>query len=1296
MELKIYSRVGTLRMTVSPSDSSTHVHELMGENVVNASFTWPEYMQLDVNDYIELDGQRYAIRSAYQPTQKSTLEYTYNVKFYGRESETQRVKMLYLTDGNFEPKFSLDGSPAEHLQKVIDNLNRISGTNTWVLGSVISAPNQNIEYNNVFCSEALSLISEAFETEWWIEGNTLNLSRCEYGDLIELGYMKGLTELNREENANDVKFFTRLIPLGTTRNIDRKTYGFSRLQLPDRAKYVEQNTEYGLYEAVEEEAFSAIYPKRIGKVSSIRSEEKTGEDKQKFTIYYFADTTLNFNPNDYDMEGLVKHVVFQSGELNGRDFEVNYNATKKEFEIITQFPDESSQLPGGHLVPGIGDEYILYNLKMPTEYITAAEQEYKKAVDAYLAKFSVDSAIYRGNTDYIHISEKNLTLRVGRRVRLLSDKFFPATGYRDSRITKITRKLNNPAQATIECTNAVGKGRLATIESNMNEIKSVVADRLDNVVLNMLRTWDSGDPTDYNLFSSLRALKEIKQRSLSRLTDDDAKGIITFLKGALFGNYSSGPMGAGACISIDPETGQSYLEVDKALFRMKAIFTQLVIDELAHVGGSSIWSPARMKCVRVEERADAYRCYFMATDEDKTITNNFVVNDQAQKIEFNIKPGVHENVSNRYYWRLVTAVGDDYLDLSKTDCDADSDIPEAGDEICQLGHRTDKDRQNAIIISSYGPDAPSLKQYAGINSYSLAGKEVTSLSPDNNSFTGKVTVKPGSSGYGNLTDKPDLDAINDTVKDTIAHNLGYTDFEAMVAAATAGKTIISGGSINTELIQAAIIVTSKMIADAIQANSLNINNRFKVSETGIVELMDAIVSGRIRSSDTGARVEIDPEKGSVSMLEDDWEFGSLGWNEEGLAFKLTTPVVNQKARNTFLYPSRLWLQHTDFSESIVESLIIDSRNISGVLYADENGFVRVGGPEHDSPDNPIYYYTVSLVASPEEGGVLSGGGRRLKGTTSTVTATANKEYRFREWSDGNIEASRSVTWDVKEKTLTAYFDKVTYYSIGLSVSPEIGGTVSGGGRFEINTNQLVKAIPNSGYIFSRWSDGNTESSRTIKMTGDVSLIAYFTEQPNQETKWLADFQGNMNARLVGKQSIYHSALLNATREHVFDYVNNGGFIMYERRLPSNSSAFIISGNFIAYMQKSSDGNYRVWTANYPISANRYKVVVKVSTSTMNETGIMAVVNGIECTSKAFADKFYDVLTIDGAYSCIISTYDYNKGGKLISIQCGDTQLNFVDKNLAWTGFPSAYGDIVFSLENITVDELIKQETVDMV
>lgn len=1116
MELKIYSQDKTLRMTVSPSDSSTHVHELMGENVVNASFTLLEYVQLDVNDYIELDSQRYTVRSAYQPTQKSTLEYNYNVKFYGRESEAQRVKMLCLTDNNFEPKFSLDGSPAEHLQKVIDNLNRISGTDTWVLGSVISAPNKNIEYNNVFCSDALSLISETFETEWWIEGNTLNLSRCEYGDLVELGYMKGLTELNREENADNVKFFTRLIPLGTTRNIDRSSYGFSRLQLPDRAKYVEQNTEYGLYEEVEEEAFSAIYPRRIGKVTSTRREEKTGEDKQKFTIYYFKDSELTFNPNDYDMEGLVKHVVFQSHELNGRDFEVNYNATEEEFEIITQFPDEGSQLPGGHLVPGVGDEYILYNLKMPAEYITAAETEYKKAVDDYLAKFSVDSAIYRGNTDYIYMAEKNISLRIGRRVRLLSDKYFPGVGYRDSRITKVTRKLNNLSQVTIECTNAVGKGRLATIESDMNEIKSVVADRLDNVVLNMLRTWDSGDPTDYNLFSSLRALKEIKQRSLSRLTDDDARGIITFLQGALFGNYSSGPMGGGACISIDPETGQSYFEVDKMRVRMKAIFTQLVIDELAHVNGGSIWSPARMKCIRVEEQENAYRCYFTATDGEKTITNKFVVDDQARKEDFNIKEGVHENVSNKYYWRLVTAIGDDYIELSKTDCDEGSDIPEAGDEICQLGNRTDKDRQNAIVISSYGPDAPSFKQYAGINSYSLAGKEVTSISPNNNTFTGKVTVKPGSSGYGNLTDKPDLDSISTNIKNTVAQNLGYSDFAAMVKAASQGETIISNGIINTDLIFASVVITSQMIADAIQTQTLNVNNKFIVEKNGRFkaiggEMEDMLLTGAFHSpfKDGKFRWHSDSIIGVVTPGVQD-NNNVIIPNEDTVPLHCELPctmdydgfcatILNEDFGGkrtdgplSFSISDKFGIYENGVKSTALSVAVREGIEIQG--FSDGTAFRGwiVKQRFKTSTNTAPVYGEVTVEASPEIGGTVTGGGDKVAGTTGIITAIPNAGYSFLKWQDGLETPSREVTWNESYQRFIAYFaNNVGIYTITVTSNPTNGGTTRGTGKYNPGERVVLEAFANQGYAFSGWNDGNKSITRVVTCEGDKSYIASF-------------------------------------------------------------------------------------------------------------------------------------------------------------------------------------------------------------
>lgn len=191
--------------------------------------------------------------------------------------------------------------------------------------------------------------------------------------------------------------------------------------------------------------------------------------------------------------------------------------------------------------------------------------------------------------------------------------------------------------------------------------------------------------------------------------------------------FSTGALGTGMCLKMD-ENGDSYIEVDRMLVRKVAEFIKLVIQEIKHVGGQIILTPASMSCVNVEDKGDYYRCHFTATDGEKTVENQFVVGDFARAQTFNVKEGVNENVKNTYYWRLVTGVGDDYIDLSKTDCDAGSTVPAAGDEIVQLGNRNDAARQAAIILAAYGNDAPYIKMYRGINSYKLDGKEFASFS----------------------------------------------------------------------------------------------------------------------------------------------------------------------------------------------------------------------------------------------------------------------------------------------------------------------------------------------------------------------------------------------------------------------------------------------------------------------------------------------------------------------------------------------------------------------------------------
>ena len=256
------------------------------------------------------------------------------------------------------------------------------------------------------------------------------------------------------------------------------------------------------------------------------------------------------------------------------------------------------------------------------------------------------------------------------------------------------------------------------------------------------------DVTDTDLMSALRVIQEIAERAISKIKPDQTSYLIKFL-GGLFSdyiqsmNFSSGALGEGFVIKVDSKTGKSYIEVDELFVRIKAMFSELEIKKLSYAGGNYMFTAAGMKCGKVEEHGGFWRCYLLVDDKETAVENPFKEGDQIRFQEFNIKPGVYENVSNRYYWRLCVGVGEDYIDLSKTDCDANSDIPQEGDSLVQLGNRTDKKRQNAITLSVYGDDAPSIHQYAGINSYSLAGKEVTVISPQGNKFMGDFILKTG-------------------------------------------------------------------------------------------------------------------------------------------------------------------------------------------------------------------------------------------------------------------------------------------------------------------------------------------------------------------------------------------------------------------------------------------------------------------------------------------------------------------------------------------------------------------------
>lgn len=736
--ITIYGSDGIAKAQIATDDNSTQVKEIQGDNILTLSFTLYEHIALEVNDYTEFQGERYWLMEQYKPEQLSTVEWKYDVKLYGIESLLKRFLVLNDTDGDDEPVFTLTAPPREHVALIVKSINNgMNNTTDWKVGTVEGTENIVIDYEGKYCDEALKEVAEKAgnRAEWWCEGQTVNVCRCEHGEEVTLAYGKGLTSLECDM-ADNVKFYTRLYPIGSSRNIDPERYGHSRLQLPNGEKHIDVNVEkYGIWHHYEADAFADIYPKRIGTVTGVRSEQVTGEDGNPFKIYYFRDDSMGFDPNDYEIGGKVKRVSFQEGselaglgdEENGTYyFEVNFNSDTREFEIITIWPyDDDTQLPNDTLIPKVGDKYILWNIRMPDEYYPLAEQEFKQAVDKYNEEHAIDVSCYKSPTDHVYIEEHGIDLYIGRRVRLESDKYFPETGFRSSRITKVTRKVNLPSQMDIEISDATSTGTMEAISDSITDAKNYVKTATSGNFPDLIRSWDNTYPTDNNVFSARRALKE----SLSRLRPDTAKEKITFLKGADFGNYNTGEnggtvdgdgnaewltavirellrslkfvdgmTGVGWQLWMDALTGLSNLTIDKVTIRQTLVALELLIQKVRSIGGQFVVSAASGKIKAVAKDGDNYKITF---EQD----NEFVAHDLMRCAEFT---GTHL----RGYWVEVSASDGNGITVPVSEFGGVE--PKEGDECVLMGNTQNRLRQNLISIAATEDGQPRVDVLDGV------------------------------------------------------------------------------------------------------------------------------------------------------------------------------------------------------------------------------------------------------------------------------------------------------------------------------------------------------------------------------------------------------------------------------------------------------------------------------------------------------------------------------------------------------------------------------------------------------
>ena len=775
MLLRLFDHSGNVKAQIAPDDSSTQVKEIQGDNLLNLSFTLYNCIQIDVNDYVDFFGERYWAVEQYAPAEKSSVEWSYNFRLYGIESLIKRFLVLNNVDGGNEAVFSLTARPIDHVRLIVKNINEgLDGLNNFKVGIVEGSDNVTIDYTGKYCDDGLKALAEAVGTEWWIEGTTVNLCRCEHGEAVVLGYRHGLTSLDRDK-ADNAKVYTRLFPIGSNRNIDATKYGHSRLMLPGGAKYVDANVEkYGIIHHYEQQAFSHIYPRRTGVVSSVRSKQVKDKEGKPFTIYYFKDKDLNFDPNKYEIGGLVKRVSFQEGsELAGLGtsedhyFEVNYDSKTQEFEIITIWPyDDETQLPGGTLVPKVGDKYILWNIRMPDEYYGLAEQEFRTAVDAYNKKHALDVSRYKAPTDHVWIEETGTELFVGERIRLESREYFPGQGYRLSRITKISRQVNLPGRMDLEISDALSTGAMEKMGDAIQDARNYAGTLVGAInVPDVIRSGDTTKPTDSNIYSARRSHKEF----LSKKAADTAQKLITFLEGISFKN-GAGIDGEGNALLKAIQTlgfertingfgvwlddkGRAHGQIDYLEVIGKAIFRSLQIDEYKHIGGNIVLSGANAIIEKVVPVSGGWKCYLHTDDGEKAITNDWEPGDQALCQTFNIKAGVYENVSNRYYWRVVSEVAQKsatekaYIVITADDAYRDksteNDEPMAGDNIVLCGHNSlwdvangidptlNRNRMNVTMITTSKEEGGTIEVYRNIHDFSLSkGNAIFHLSSD--------------------------------------------------------------------------------------------------------------------------------------------------------------------------------------------------------------------------------------------------------------------------------------------------------------------------------------------------------------------------------------------------------------------------------------------------------------------------------------------------------------------------------------------------------------------------------------
>ncbi len=576
---------GNLRFSTIINEGSKRKFLLMKEDYITVKFNLDEPISFKLGDYVELPDDTtslFEVVDLQKPTYNNTTDsYDYELRLDAYYWKWKNKIFKYTPEvGGQEASWNLTASLDSQLGVFLRNLKALGYTYRgkdfeFSIDSSVENKALLMSYDNTNMIDALSQMAETWDCEWWITNSIIHFGRCEFGDPIDFELGVNVEEMTRSDSQST--YATRIYAFGSTRNIPTNYRPVDesivvngvvqkRLMLPADTPCIDAYEGMSQEEAIEDVVvFDDVYPRRVGTMSDITTHEYTDIVKEegkpdvvtKWDAYRFKDSGITFSEY-YVLKGEMLKIKFESGSLNGMEFEVWFNPCDKEGgEIpipeknedgtwnslaqvweIKRNEDYGRPIPDETLKPKAGDTYVLSGFDSTSTVfstmVSAAEQELKEKAEAYIAKSRIDPSTYFNK---MLCDEKSSLLEIGDRVNLINPAFFE-TGNRQSRIIGFEYNLDYPYDHPVYTVGETASySRIGEIEDKVDSLtyKGQTYTGGGNGIY-LITTNDKTQASDRNAYSAKRASREIKERSLSRLEKDTASGHITLSNGSTVEN----------------------------------------------------------------------------------------------------------------------------------------------------------------------------------------------------------------------------------------------------------------------------------------------------------------------------------------------------------------------------------------------------------------------------------------------------------------------------------------------------------------------------------------------------------------------------------------------------------------------------------------------------------------------------------------------------------------------------------------------------------------------------------------